>query len=104
MKEQQAEIERLQLIIYERGEIYEHHRSCDLLNAEIERLRTERDTFEIELRRVRNGVDYWSYCMSEGMRKTCPEKVDELMDFLISLKIAPYYVRTTASKAGGDDE
>lgn len=54
-KEKDAEIERLQLIIYERGEIYEHHRSCDLLNAEIERLRTERDTFEIELRRVRNG-------------------------------------------------
>lgn len=48
-----------------------------------------------ELKRVRDGVEFWSYCMSEGMRTTCPERVTELMDFLISLKIAPYYVRNT---------
>ena len=49
-----------------------------------------------EIQRLRDGIRYWSYCMSEGMRITCPEKVTELMDFLISLKIAPYYVRNKA--------
>jgi hypothetical protein len=33
--------------------------------------------------------------MSQGMRAECPEKVGELADFLIDLKIAPYYVRNT---------
>ncbi len=55
--------------------------------AEIERLKTETS-------RLIEGMRYWSYCMSEGMRATCPEKCEELMDFLISCQIAPYYVRT----------
>lgn len=40
------------------------------------------------------GIDYWSYCTSQGMRKECPEKVDELGDFLMRCKVAPWYVRT----------
>lgn len=44
--------------------------------------------------RLRDGIDYWSYCMSQGMQQTCPEKVDELGDFLMSCKVAPWYVRT----------
>jgi len=57
------------------------------------------DQFE-EMRRLRVNIDwlrdqfrYWSYCTSKGMLETCPEKVEELADFLISLKIAPYYIR-----------
>lgn len=46
-----------------------------------------------ENERIREGVRYWSYCMNAGMRKECPEKVEELMDFLISLHIAPYSTR-----------
>lgn len=38
------------------------------------------------------AIDYWSHCMSEGMRLTCPEKASELADFLISCKIAPWYI------------
>lgn len=38
------------------------------------------------------GIRYWSYCTSEGMRATAPEKCDELFDFLIQCKIAPYYM------------
>lgn len=44
-----------------------------------------------EIERLKDGIRYWSYCMSRGMREECPEKVEELMDFLISCKIAPYY-------------
>lgn len=38
------------------------------------------------------GIRYWSYCTSEGMRTTAPEKCDELMGFLMGCKIAPYYM------------
>ena len=56
------------------------------LTSEVERL-------EKEAKRLREGVCYWSYCMDVGMRETCPEKVDELCDFLMSLNIAPYSMR-----------
>lgn len=42
--------------------------------------------------RLRDGIDFWSYCMSQGMRETCPEKVEELAAFLISCKVAPWYI------------
>lgn len=38
------------------------------------------------------AIDYWSHCMSEGMRVTCPEKAGELADFLISCKVSPWYI------------
>ena len=43
--------------------------------------------------RLRDGIDFWSYCMSQGMLETCPEKVDELADFLIRCKVAPWCIR-----------
>lgn len=48
---------------------------------------------ERKLRDTRQGVNYWSYCTDSGMRRECPEKVDELCDFLMSLGIAPYSMR-----------
>ena len=39
-----------------------------------------------------DGIKYWSYCASEGMRVKCPEKVEELAAFLISCKVSPWYV------------
>lgn len=46
-----------------------------------------------ELDRRKEGIRYWSYCMDVGMREMCPEKVEELCDFLMSLGIAPYSMR-----------
>lgn len=65
----------------------------DTLNTVVEKLAKlcEREDLKKEIDRLLDGIRYWSYCMSEGMRATCPEKVEELMDFLISCKIAPYY-------------
>lgn len=42
--------------------------------------------------RLINAIGYWSHCTSEGMRMTCPEKCSELADFLISCKVAPWYI------------
>jgi hypothetical protein len=67
-------------------EVLLHH--WRLRGGEIERLKEE-------LAKLRDNVSYWSYCMSQGMRAECPEKVQELADFLIGLKIAPYYVRNS---------
>jgi hypothetical protein len=64
------------------------------LRQQLAAAQAENERLRGELTRVADGVRYWCYCMSEGMRATCPEKVEELTDFLISLKIAPYYVRT----------
>ena len=44
--------------------------------------------------RLLQAIAYWSHCTSEGMRLTCPEKCDELADFLISCKISPWYIPT----------
>ena len=44
--------------------------------------------------RLLAGIRDWSYCTSQGMRRECPEKVEELAEFLISCKIAPWYIRT----------
>jgi hypothetical protein len=43
--------------------------------------------------RLLEGVRSWSYCTSQGMRGECPEKVEQLADWLLSCKIAPYYLR-----------
>lgn len=48
---------------------------------------------EQKMAETREGVRNWSYCMDSGMRKECPEKVEELCDFLMSLGIAPYSMR-----------
>jgi len=48
---------------------------------------------EKKLSELREGVRFWSYCMDQGMRQECPEKVEELGDFLMSLGIAPYSMR-----------
>lgn len=48
---------------------------------------------ERKLAELRDGVQFWSYCTDAGMRHECPERVDELCDFLLSLGIAPYSMR-----------
>jgi hypothetical protein len=56
---------------------------------------TGREQIELLLHdrnRLLLAIDYWSHCMSEGMRATCPEKCDELASFLISCKVAPWYI------------
>jgi len=56
-----------------------------------------RDVFTLaakELERRREIVRNWSYCTDAGMRKECPEKVEELANDLISLGIAPYSMRS----------
>ncbi len=45
-----------------------------------------------EIERLRAGVAQWSYCASQGMKSECPEKVEELADFLMSCGVAPYYM------------
>lgn len=44
--------------------------------------------------RLLDSIKFWSYCMSQGMLATCPERVDELANFLISCKVAPWYIPT----------
>jgi hypothetical protein len=59
---------------------------------------TGREQIELLLHdrnRLLLAIDYWSHCMSEGMRVTCPEKAGELADFLISCKISPWYIPDT---------
>ena len=48
---------------------------------------------EAEVQRLRDGIEFWSYCMDQGMKATCPESVEELSDFLMSCNIAPYSMR-----------
>lgn len=55
-------------------------------------LRTKLIEVQAENAKLLEGIRYWSYCMSEGMRATAPEKCDELMGFLIGCKIDPYYM------------
>ena len=43
---------------------------------------------------ILEGLRYWSYCTSKGMMETCPEKVEELADFLIKHGIAPYFTKS----------
>ena len=45
---------------------------------------------------LEDQIRYWSYCMDIGMREACPEKVEELADFLIFLRIAPYHIRNNS--------
>lgn len=58
---------------------------------------------QARLAAIREQVQYWSYCTSEGMRATCPEKVDELADFMIDLKIAPWYIGPCNYTTGNQD-
>lgn len=48
---------------------------------------------EKKLAEAREGITFWSYCMNQGMRKTCPEREEELMAFLTSFNVAPYSMR-----------
>ena len=48
------------------------------------------------------AIDYWSHCMSEGMRMTCPEKCNELADFLISCKVSPWYIPKIEGRSSDD--
>lgn len=48
---------------------------------------------ERKLAEAQKGIDFWAYCMDQGMQATCPEKVDELCAFLMAFKIAPYSMR-----------
>jgi hypothetical protein len=42
--------------------------------------------------RLLAGIFRWSYCASEGMKKNCPNECEDLAAFLLSCKIAPYYI------------
>lgn len=53
----------------------------------------EIDRLERQIETITKGVDYWSYCTDLGMRDSCPEKVEELCDFFLSLHITPYSLR-----------
>ena len=57
-----------------------------------DKLQLERRVKELESEneRIREGVRFWSYCTVVGTRKACPEKIEELVDFLVSLGIPPY--------------
>jgi len=48
---------------------------------------------ERKLAAAREGLHYWSYCTDIGMRQSCPEKIEELSDLMISFGIAPYSMR-----------
>lgn len=48
---------------------------------------------EAEVFRLREAIRNWSYCTDIGMRRECPEKVEELAELLIGLNIAPYSLR-----------
>ena len=48
---------------------------------------------ERKLAEARAGIDFWAYCMDQGMQATCPEKVEELCGFLMAFKVAPYSIR-----------
>ena len=70
-------------VIYDpNGNALTHGHLVDLINE-----------LQSENERMLDGIRYWSYCMDSGMRRECPEKVDELADFLVSLHIAPYHIR-----------
>ena len=63
-----------------------------LSREDVGELRTKLIEVQVENSKLLEGIRYWSYCMSEGMRATAPEKCEELFDFLIQCKIAPYYM------------
>lgn len=67
---------------------------CHCTANTVEQWKDRCEKLEAERKRLRDGIDYWSYCMSQGMLQTCPEKVDQLTEFLMSCKIAPWYIRT----------
>lgn len=48
------------------------------------------EALEAEVKRLKEGIRDWSYCVDYGMRAECPEKVEELADFLLSVGVAPY--------------
>lgn len=78
------------------GEMLEgDYATLSQLEAEIERLKKDNEQLQAEIERLRDNIRYWSYCTSQGMRAECPAKVEDLANFLISLGIAPYYMRNT---------
>lgn len=54
--------------------------------------RSWEEWLESEVIELREQIQFWSYCTDAGMRRTCPERCDELGDFMISLGIAPYSI------------
>ena len=48
---------------------------------------------EKKLAEAREGIRFWAYCTDQGMRDTCPERVEELMACLLSFNVAPYSMR-----------
>jgi len=63
---------------------------CKALTAVLAKLAAS----EASRERLAEQVRYWAYCTDVGMRETCPEKVDELCKFFLSLGIAPYSMRS----------
>ena len=53
----------------------------------------EIDRLAARIETITDGVRYWSYCTDTGMRAGCPEKVEDLCDFFMSLHITPYSLR-----------
>ena len=51
-----------------------------------------------EIERLLGGIQYWSYCMDQGMRHTDTASCGELYEFLSSCDVAPYSVRNQANE------
>lgn len=64
----------------------------EISREDVGELRTKLTEVQAENATLLEGIRYWSYCTSEGMRSGCPEKCEELADFLMGCKIAPYYM------------
>ena len=60
---------------------------------EIEQLRAENE-------RLREKIQYWSYCTWAGMECHCPEEYTKLSKWLGGLGIHPYHIMQAQEKAG----
>lgn len=45
---------------------------------------------EAEVVRLRDQIDFWSFCTRQGMFRWCPEREDEFAQAMIDLGISPY--------------
>ena len=45
---------------------------------------------EKEVERLKEDIDYWSYCTWEGMKATCPEKREVLRSRFANLGLNPW--------------
>jgi len=63
------------------------------------------DDLQAEVERLKNDIDYWSYCTWQGMKATCPEKKKVLRDRFASLNLSPWtYTEISESKKELEDE